>query len=409
MTAEQASIERAWPLDEMWAPVAAVLRLAGRRPLLTNAAEVLLLDIATAVPLLDGDENRIWVWLLDQALILPLFVRRRAPNSVFVVLCGLAFVQWLAHVPLAADAGLLVALYTVAARRTRRDALAAAGVLEVGVVLASFRFAPASDGLVGSLVFLSGLVTAALFGGIAWRSHVAYLDSVVDRAARLERDRDQQARLAVIGERTRIAREMHDIVAHSLSVVVALADGAALTNPTDPDEATEAMRQVSTVGRQALTEMRRLLGVLRDDTASEAPLAPQPGLTELDGLLDQVRAVGLAADLTTVGRARPLPATEDAAAYRIVQESLTNAVKHARHATRVDVAVAWTDSELTVDVSDDGQVSTTAATTPGHGLLGMTERVAIFGGDVCAGPLPGRGWRVTARLPVPRVDVMGHA
>jgi signal transduction histidine kinase len=402
MAVDQSSIERAWPLDEMWPPLAAILRLAARRPVITNAVEVLLLDIATAAPLFDGDENRLWVWLLDQALILPLFVRRRAPNSVFLLLCGLAFVQWLAHVPLAADAGLLVALYTVAARRSRRDALAAAGVLEVGVVLASVRFAPASDGLVGSLIFLSGLVTAALFGGVAWRSHVAYLDSVVETAARLERDRDQQARIAVIGERTRIAREMHDIVAHSLSVVVALADGAVLTNPRDPDEATEAMRQVSDVGRQSLAEMRRLLGILRDDSvAAEAPLAPQPGLTELNSLLDQVRAVGLAADLTTVGEPRPLPATEDAAAYRIVQESLTNALKHARDATRIAIAVGWSDRELTVDVSDDGKRGGERVTVPGHGLLGMSERVALFGGDVRAGPLPGRGWRVTARLPIP--------
>ncbi|HVY09740.1 MAG TPA: sensor histidine kinase [Mycobacteriales bacterium] len=395
---EPASIERAWPLDEMWAPLAAILRLAARRPLLTNAAEVLLLDLATAIPLFDGDENRWWVWALSQALILPLFARRRAPNSVFVVLCGLAFVQWLANVPLAADAGLLVALYTVAARRSRREALMAAGVLEVGVVLASVRFAPASDGLVGSLVFLSGLVTAALFGGVAWRSHVAYLDSVVDRAARLEKERDQKAQLAVIGERTRIAREMHDIVAHSLSVVVALADGAALTNPTNPDEATEAMRQVSTAGRQALTEMRRLLGVLRD-ADGEAPLAPQPGLTDIGTLLEQVRAVGLTADLTTSGDPRPLPPTEDAAAYRIVQESLTNTLKHGRNVTRVDVAMSWSDHQLTVDVRDDGRAAGDVA-VPGHGLLGMSERVAIFGGVVSAGPVPGRGWCVTARFPL---------
>ena len=399
MAVERTSIERAWPLDEMWRPLAVVLRFAARRPRLSNAAEVLLLDLATAIPLFDGDENRWWVWALDQALIVPLLARRRAPNIVFVALCGLAFVQWLAKVPLAADASLLVSLYTVAARRTRRDALVAAAVLEVGVVLASLRFAPASDGLVGSLIFLSGLVTAALFGGVAWRSHVAHLDAVVDRAVRLERERDQQAKLAVIGERTRIAREMHDIVAHSLSVVVALADGAALTNERDPVEATEAMRQASAVGRQALAEMRRLLGVLRDDD-TEAPLSPQPGIADIGGLLEQVRAVGLAADITTAGDPRPLPATEDAAAYRIVQESLTNALKHAHRATRVEVAVEWSAEAVCVDVRDDGRVSHSSS-PPGHGLLGMSERVAIFGGVVEAGPLPGKGWRVSARLPLP--------
>ncbi len=397
---ERTAIERVWPFDEMWTPLAAVLRFAARRPLLANAAVVLLIDLATAIPLVDGDENRWWVWVLDQALIAPLIARRRATSTVFLVLCAIAFTQWLARVPLAADASLLVALYTVAARRSRTEALVAAAILEVGVVLASVRFAPASDGLFGSLLFLTGLVTAALFGGVAWRSHVTYLDVVVERTARLEYERDQRARLAVIGERNRIAREMHDIVAHSLSVVVALSDGAVLTNPNNPHEATDAMRQASAVGRQALAEMRRLLGVLRDDGGADAPLAPQPGLGELDGLLEQVRAVGLAADLTTAGDPRPLPATEDAAAYRIVQESLTNALKHARGATRVAVAVEWERDVLRVDVSDDGRSPPEGASRPGHGLLGMSERVALFGGEVRAGPMPGRGWRVSARLPL---------
>ncbi|MGN6475522.1 MAG: sensor histidine kinase, partial [Mycobacteriales bacterium] len=265
---------------------------------------------------------------------------------------------------------------------------------------ASFRFAPASDGLPGSLLYLTGLVAAALSGGVLWRSHVTYLEFVVERAARLEYERDQRARLAVIGERNRIAREMHDIVAHSLSVVVALSDGAVLTNPSNPEEATEAMRQASSVGRQALAEMRRLLGVLRDDAIADAPLMPQPGLGELDGLLEQVRAVGLAADLTTAGNPRPLPGTEDAAAYRIVQESLTNALKHARGATRVAVAVEWERDMLRLEVRDDGRSQPEGSARPGHGLLGMSERVAIFGGDVQAGPMPGRGWRVAARLPL---------
>lgn len=397
---ERSPAEVRLPFDEMWAPLAAVLKFATRRPLLANAAVLLMIDLATAIPLIDGDENRWWVWVLDQALIVPLIARLRAPNIVFCALCALAFAQWLAQVPLAADASLLVALYTVAARRSRAEALVAAAVLEVGVVLASLRFAPASDGLYGSLLFLTGMVTAALFGGIAWRSHVTYLDFVVERAERLEYERDQRARLAVIGERTRIAREMHDIVAHSLSVVIALSDGAAAMNPKDPDEATDAMRQASSVGRQALAEMRRLLGVLRDDATVDAPLGPQPGLGELDGLLDQVRAVGLAAHLTTAGDPRPLPGTEDAAAYRIVQESLTNALKHASGATRVEVAVEWQSDVLRLRVSDDGRSQPEGVARPGHGLLGMSERVALFGGDVQAGPMPGRGWRVSARLPL---------
>jgi signal transduction histidine kinase len=393
------SVVRLLPVDHLWPPLAAVARFAVRRPTLSDVMCVLTLGLLTAAPLLLGPENRWWVWLLDVAMVLPLVARRQFPVAVFGVLSAFAFVQWLADVPLAADASLLVALYTVAARRPPREAMVAAGVLEFGVVLASVRFAPASDGLAGSLVFLSGLVTAALFTGIALRSHSAYLASIVDRTQQLEHERDQQARLAATAERTRIAREMHDIVAHSLSVAIALADGAAASNGDGDDEATEAMRQVSMVGREALAEMRRLLGVLRDDTDT-AELAPQPGLGRLDELLEQVRAVGLPVHVTVRGQPRPISPIEDATAYRIVQESLTNTLKHADRPTAASVTIVWAADALSLDVTDDGRSRRGLDRPAGHGLLGMSERAALFDGVVSAGPVDGRGWQVHAQLPL---------
>jgi signal transduction histidine kinase len=396
---EPVSVARLLPTDDLWPPLAVVARFALRRPTLSDVSCLVTIGLVTAAPLLLGPENRWWVWLLDVAMLLPLVARRRFPVAVFGVLSAIAFVQWLADVPLAADVSLLVALYTVAARRVPRDALISAGVLEFGVVLASIRFGPASDGLAGSLVFLSGLVMAALFTGIALRSHTAYLASIVDRTQHLEHERDQQARLAATAERTRIAREMHDIVAHSLSVAISLADGAAASNGNGDDEATEAMRQVSMVGREALAEMRRLLGVLRDDS-DIAELAPQPGLGRLDELLEQVRAVGLPVHVTVRGQPRPISPIEDATAYRIVQESLTNTLKHADRPTAAFVTIEWAAEALSLEVTDDGRSRRRLERPAGHGLLGMSERAALFDGIVSAGPIDGRGWQVHAQLPL---------
>ena len=228
----------------------------------------------------------------------------------------------------------------------------AAAVVEVGVILAAIRYSP-GHGLIPSIVFLTGIVAAGLFIGTTLRARRAYLAALVERAARLEHERDQQARLAATAERTRIAREMHDIVAHSLSVVISLADGAALTNRSHPDQATAAMEQVSAVGRQALSETRRLLGVLRDDH-DPADLAPQPGLDRLDDLLARVRDAGLPTRLVVTGQPVRLAATEQTAVYRIVQEALTNVIKHARHVTDVQVRLDWSAEGLDVEISDDG-------------------------------------------------------
>jgi signal transduction histidine kinase len=354
---------------------------------------------ALALPAtLHAARSQPWAWAFDVALVLPLVWRRRAPVAVFAVQALVALVQWAVVLRLGADIALLVSLYTIATTQPRRTAVGAVAVLETGVVLAAVRFAPAGD-VLGSLVFLSGLVVAAYFLGTSVRNRRAYLGALVDRAARAERERDQQSRLAATAERTRLARELHDIVAHSLTVVVTLAEAASVAAESDPPAARDAMGQVATTGRAALAEMRRLLGVLRDEADPDAGLAPPPGLDGVDALVAGARAAGLPVRLTVGGRPRPLPAGMDATAHRVVQESLTNVLKHAIEPSAVEVLVRWAEQDLVLQVSDDGR-SPVGTGQPGHGLVGMRERLAIFGGELSAGPSTSGGWRVRAALPL---------
>jgi signal transduction histidine kinase len=358
-----------------------------------------------ALPLTIRSDPQPWQWIFDAALLVPLIWRRRAPVAVFGAVAAVALVQWFVGLRLAADAALLVALYTVAAYRPRRWALAAAAIVEIGVVLAAVRFSPAR-GLFPSLVFLTGLAAAAFFIGTTVQNRRAYLGALVDRATWLERERDQQALLATTAERARIARELHDIVAHSLTVVVTLAEAAVVASEADPPAAREAMTSVAATGRSALGEMRRLLGVLRTDqpsAAGEPPAsrAPAPGLDRVDELVGSARSAGLPVRLTVSGPARPLPSTLDVTVYRVLQESLTNALRHAVEPTRVHVRLQWGADELVVDVTDDGRRTGVGPPPTGHGLSGMRERLQLFGGSVSTGPGPSGGWTVRAALPLP--------
>lgn len=333
--------------------------------------------------------------LLHLALWLPVAFRRRAPVTVFAALAGVAFVQWLVGVELAADLALPIALYTVAAHRPRSQALGAAAVLEVGAALATLSWGH-EDGLIRTFVQLSGVVVAALLLGTTVQSRTVGFALLQERADRLERERDQQALIATAAERTRIAREMHDIVAHSLSVMIALADGATLTQR--PDDARAAMQQVSRTGRDALDDTRRVLGVLRDDdTSAAATLQPAPMIATLDSLLVAVRATGLQVEMTVRGEPFTPTPTAQAAVYRIVQEALTNTVKHARAGT-AQVTLSYRAPAVEVEIADDG---TGPGTVPGagHGLIGMRERATLFDGSVDAGPGRDGGWQVRARLP----------
>jgi signal transduction histidine kinase len=336
--------------------------------------------------------------LVHGALVLPLTARRWAPGAVFGCVAVVAFGQWLADVRTTADAALLVALYTVAAYRGRRLTVAAFVVLEMGAALATLRWSPEERGL-ATFVSLSGMSIAAAVIGTSMRARRERLAFLEDRAVRLERERDQQAQLAVAGERARIAREMHDIVTHSLSVMVALADGAAFAQERSPERATAAMRQVSATGRQAITDMRRFLGVLRADEP-DALRHPMPGIAQLESLAEQVRAAGLPTRLEVAGEPSSAPAAAQLTVYRLVQEALTNTLKHAPAGTRAEVRIGCTGDAVRVTVTDDGAGTVPAAPgqTAGHGLPGMRERAAAYAGRLSAGPLPGGGWQVAALL-----------
>jgi signal transduction histidine kinase len=262
-----------------------------------------------------------------------------------------------------------------------------------------------------SLQYTSGLLLATLIGGNIGNRR-RYLTALLDRAAQLARERDQQAIIAAASERSRIAREMHDVVAHSLSIVVSLADGAAAIVPRDPARAQEAMRTVGETGRQALAEMRRLLGVLGDADSTPAPLAPQPGLAQLDDLIEQFRDAGLPVTHRATGT-RPTDEGLQLALYRIVQESLTNALRYANAATSVTVHVDYAADHVRLAVTDDGRAKHSGAAISetglsgtnfsggGRGVPGMRERAALFGGTATAGPRAGGGWQVSATIPTP--------
>jgi signal transduction histidine kinase len=225
-----------------------------------------------------------------------------------------------------------------------------------------------------------------------------YLAWMDERARRLEVERDQQAVIAAAAERTRIARELHDIVSHSLSVVITLADAAAVVGRADPDRGVEAMAEVSEVGRSALSDMRAMFGVLRE---SEPPpgLEPQPGVAGLGALAERIRATGLAVDLVIEGAPFPLGAAAGLTVYRIVQEALTNTIRHAC-ASRASVTIGYDAPLVHVRVGDDGTACPPpgAGAQRGHGIDGMRERAALHEGSLLAGPAPSGGWAVSATL-----------
>ncbi|GII23692.1 sensor histidine kinase [Planosporangium mesophilum] len=373
-------------------------------PVAADAAFAALVFLVTAPRVLISPPPLALSWALQAALVLPLVWRRKAPTAVFLTIAAVAGAQWLTDRLLAADVALLISFYTVATYATARRVLLAAGVLELGAVLAAARFAPEGT-KAWAWILISGMITAAGVIGTNMRTRRAYLAALEDRAARLERDRDQQAQLAVAGERARIAREMHDIVAHRISVMIALADGAGFTTRTDPDKAEEVMGRVSDTGRQALDEMRRLLGVLRDNSPQPA-LAPQPAVGDLDELLDTVRATGLPTRLTVTGEPFSLPSSAQLVVYRLVQEALTNVLKHA-DATGAEVCLNYCPGHvLQVEVTDNGRGASGTPAPGGHGLAGMRERAAVFGGTVDAGTRAGGGWRVSTRLHLQGADVL---
>ncbi|WP_327092748.1 histidine kinase [Nonomuraea sp. NBC_01738] len=363
------------------------LLAARRSPLPADALLAAVIFLATLGP---GQvpAGGPWPLVFQVAVVAPLVWRRRAPLVVFCVIAVAAGLQWAAGVQLPADAALLVALYTVAARRTWKRALAAGLVLEAGVLLAAARWAPAGQ-FPFTAAALSALAAAALTTGLWARARRAYVTS-------LEHDREQRVRLAVAEERARMTRDMHDIVTHNLSVMVALADSALHVRRSAPEQAALATEQISVTGRQALADMRRSLG-------SDDRLDPAPGIAQLGPLAERMRAAGLPTRVEVAGDPGAVPTVAQLTVYRVVQEALTNTLRHAPGATalvRVDVSVA---GRAGVEVVDDGRAAGRSG-GGGRGLVGMRERVAAYGADLIAGPRPDGGWRVATDLDLTRTS-----
>jgi signal transduction histidine kinase len=356
--------------------------------------------------------------VLTVLLIAPLVVRRRYPVLVFAAVCAFALAQgWTGErsgpnaTLVVAFYALLVAFYTVASVRSAKTAALAALVLEAGMALALTRWSPV-DGWLLAFVLFSGITTAAGVLGAYTRTRAALLAQLRERADRLERAQDQQIELGAAAERARIARELHDIVAHHLTVMIALADGAAASVSSSPTRAAEVMTTVSATGRKALADTRRLLGVLRADEA-DSQLHPQPDIGRLEALLEQVRAAGLPTTITVTGRHRELSSALELTIYRLIQEALTNTLKHGGPGAHAYVRVAYSDDGVSVDVRDDGLgaagVAPDGPESSRHGLNGMRERVAAWDGDLRAGPAAPRGWVVSARLRTESADTAANS
>jgi signal transduction histidine kinase len=275
----------------------------------------------------------------------------------------------------------------------------------IAVVSLSFRDVPGLEGF--DMLGVLAQFTAAWAIGVAMRSRRAATEARVSEAEERADAEGQRAARVLAEERLRIAQELHDVVAHSMSVIAVQAGVGAHVIDERPDEARAALAAISTTSRQALAEMRRMLGMLRNSDGSRASAsAPAPGLVDLPSLVDDVRAAGVPVTLHLVGHADTVHSGVELSAYRVVQEALTNVIKHAGSPTQVDVTVQYRPGSLAVEVRDDGRG---LAARPlnggaddegaGHGLVGMRERVEMWGGDLSVGPRPGGGYRVAATLP----------
>ncbi|GGW37331.1 sensor histidine kinase [Streptomyces griseoloalbus] len=338
---------------------------------------------------------------LQAGLVLPLLWRRREPMTAFGVIAAVFVLQWSLGAALRADVALFIALYSLALHGRLRQLPWACAVMAGAMALVAVRVSSVVS-VWDALFFLLSTATAAVALGLMVRIRRAQLAGLRERAARLEIERDQRSRLATATERTRVAREMHDIVGHNLSVIITLADAGAYATDVAPERGKEALRLIGDTGRQALGELRRVLGVLREagDNAAGGPeLSPQPGIADVGALCATVRAAGLEVVYRTSGDVEALDSGVQLTVYRIVQEALTNTMKHAADDARVHLAVVVTGARLSIRVQDTGSAAPSGPPNEeGHGLVGMRERAALYGGTVSAGPTGGGGWAVEAVL-----------
>ncbi|MFB9234677.1 sensor histidine kinase [Plantactinospora siamensis] len=408
--------------------------------------------------------------LIGFAMALAVLPRRRFPLSVMVVVSALALLQVLLfspnHDPMPFDVAVLIAMYSVVKYAVPRwHAFVAAVPTAIGIVIEVVRHVRTTNQVIYTSLFLTAVCAGVWLMGYTVRTRRLFMASLQERALTAERERDQRALLAVVDERAAIARELHDVVAHSLSVMIVQADGASFALARDPELAGTAIRQVAATGREALEDMRRLVGVLRgsgtvdgpDDGppispaggvgtggaadggsaasaaataldggsagagtaaadggsahggsahggSADEPVRRRVGLVELPALLDRARSAGLRVDVEPVPAKLPdLPAGLELTLYRLVQEGLTNVLRHAGPGARVTLRLGYTGGGVSMELIDDGggRVAAAPGRSGGHGLVGMRERVAVHGGSCEAGPVLGGGWRVSAILPSP--------
>ncbi|MFJ8941217.1 sensor histidine kinase [Streptomyces sp. NPDC102365] len=344
-------------------------------------------------------------------LCLVIALRRRLPEPMLILAVTMAVAQLVLDMPLApADFALLVITYTVASNGTRWASRLALTAGLLAAPLAQLRWPEEHQSAVEQVaivIFQTVPFALAWVLGDSLRTRRAYFAQLEERAARLEKEREAQAKVAVAAERARIARELHDVVAHNVSVMVVQADGAAYVLDSAPDQAKKALEIISGTGRQALAEMRRLLGVLRTGEHQESgEYVPQPDVEQLDELIEQCRGSGLPVDFKIEGTPRPLPSGVELTAYRIVQEALTNTRKHGGPNAGASVRLVYFDDGLGLLVEDDGKgaphelYEEGGVDGQGHGLIGMRERIGMVGGTLDAGPRPGGGFRISALLPL---------
>ncbi len=384
------------PVSRLWS----FARTYGLDLLIAIAAVEGALEVALREDALRAPRSTAWFAVPAVAImVLPLLGRRRwrfgAPVSVWLLAVAFSFVdgrliEFTAGATVAGMAASFLLGQLPDARQARLG-------LAVAVGCAAIVVSNDPNHAAGDFLFIPALFAIAWLVGFALRERVEQAEAAEERASQAEREREASARLAVAEERARIARELHDVVAHAVSVMVLHVGAVRHTLPDDLPDDRDALRRVEDTGRTALAEMRRLLGAMRAD--GDAPdLAPQPGLGSLEALLEQFRSAGLPVRLHVAGEPVALPRTLDLSAYRIIQEGLTNTLKHA-HANQADVVVRYEPGGLGIDVRDDG-AGAPASDGLGHGLVGIRERVKIHGGEMSAGATAGAGFVLRTRLPI---------
>lgn len=342
---------------------------------------------------------------------LALVWRRRAPFTVYWVVLASCTVEWAAGQSSGSNLSLMICVYTVTRYRSVRALRAAVAGAAPSLLVFVFRVAQVQHQILAGLLFLACAVAASVALGLVATERHAQFEALAERAAHAEIEREQRARMAVLAERARFSREMHDIVGHSLAVITGLADGGVRQVEANPERGRQVFGLIGETSRQALSDLRRTLGALRerpleeDATGADAEkLAPQPGVADIEELLERTRSAGPRVSYRMSGEPGALPHSLQLAIYRIVQESLTNSLKHAGPDTSVQVAVEVTGDSLLVTVADTGSrahhVAPSSAGLPGQGLAGVRERAALAGGRAEAGPNARGGWTVTARFPL---------